>query len=149
MPHLLVEAIGDTGDEMQTEYMIRRGDAVAAIRALKDEISRRSVPDIFAAEVRSVAADDLWLSTAYQRDTVCLHYATRADLDMPNQVIPAIERTLAPFEPRPHWGKLFAATADELAPRYPRMDDFRELADRLDPRGAFRSPFLTDKVFGA
>jgi xylitol oxidase len=145
----MVEAIGDTGDEMQTEYMIGRGNAVEAIRALKDQISEMVRPYIFAAEVRSVAADDLWLSTAYQRDTVCLHYATRADLDMPNQVIPAIERTLAPFEPRPHWGKLFAATAEELAPRYPRMGDFRALADRLDPRRAFRSEFLTEKVFGA
>jgi xylitol oxidase len=149
MPHFMVEAIGDTGNEMQTEYMIGRGDAVAAIRALKEEISEVVRPYIFAAEVRSVAADDLWLSTAYQRDTVCLHYATTADLDMPNQVIPAIERTLAPFEPRPHWGKLFAAAADELAPRYPKMADFRALADRLDPRGAFRSQFLTEKVFGA
>lgn len=149
MPHFMVEAIGETGDEMQTEYMVGRGDAVAAIRALEAEISEVVRPYILAAEVRSVAADDLWLSTAYQRDTVCLHYATRADLDMPNQVIPEIERVLSPFEPRPHWGKLFAATAEELAPRYPRMDDFRALAGRLDPRGAFRSQFLDEKVFGA
>jgi xylitol oxidase len=149
MPHFMVEAIGDTGDEMQTEYMVGRGDAVDAFRALKDEISEVVRPYIFAAEVRSVAADDLWLSTAYQRDTVCLHYATKADPAMPNQVIPAIERTLAPFEPRPHWGKLFVATADELAPRYPKMADFRALADRLDPRGAFRSAFVTEHVLGS
>lgn len=148
LPHFMVEAIGETGNEMQTEYMVERGDAVAAIRALKDEISELVRPYIFAAEVRSVAADDLWLSTAYERDTVCLHYATRADLDVPNQVIPAIERALAPFEPRPHWGKLFFATAEELAPRYPKMDDFRALAGRLDPRGAFRNQFLDEKVFG-
>ncbi len=148
LPHFKVEAIGDAGNEMQAEYMIERKDAVDGIRALK-ELSGLMRPYILAAEVRSVAPDELWLSSAYQRETVCLHYATVADPAVPNEVLPAVERALAPFAPRPHWGKLFVASAQELAPRYPRMADFRELASRLDPRGAFRNDYLIDSVFGA
>jgi xylitol oxidase len=147
LPHFKVAAIGDAGSEMQAEYMVDRTDAVAGIRALK-ELSELVRPYILAAEVRSVAPDDLWLSSAYQRETVCLHYATVADPAVPNEVLPIVERALAPFAPRPHWGKLFVATAEELAPRYPRMNDFRALANRLDPQGTFRNDFLDRHVFG-
>ncbi len=147
MPHFMVEAIGDAGSEMQAEYMVDRTDAVAGIRALK-EISEVVRPYILAAEFRSVAPDDLWMSTAYQRETICLHYATVADPGVPNEMLPVVERTLEPFSPRPHWGKLFVASAEELAPRYPRMTDFRDLANRLDPEGKFRNEFLDRHVFG-
>ena len=134
LPHFMVEALGDTGSEMQAEYMVDRKDAVAGIRALK-EVSEAVKPYILAAEFRSVAADDLWMSSAYQRETVCLHYATIADPGVPNEMLPVVEQALAPFSPRPHWGKLFVATAEELAPRYPRMADFRALANRARSGG--------------
>lgn len=147
MPHFQVGAIGDAGSEMQAEYMIDRSHAVDGIRALK-ALSDLTKPYIYAAEVRTVAPDDLWMSTAYQRPTVCLHYACAADPAFPETVLPVVEQALAPFDPRPHWGKLFVATADELAPRYPRMDDFRALANRLDPQGKFRNAFLDRHLFG-
>jgi xylitol oxidase len=147
LPHFQVEAIGDAGNEMQAEYMVDRKNAVAAIRALK-AISDVVRPYILAAEFRSVAPDELWMSSAYQRETICLHYATIADLGVPGQMLPAVEEALAPFAPRPHWSKLFVATAEELAPRYPKMDDFRALANRLDPKGTFRNAFLDQHVFG-
>ena len=147
LPHFKVEAIGDAGNEMQAEYMVDRKDAVAGIRTLK-ELSEVVRPYILAAEFRSVAPDDLWLSSAYQRETICLHYATIADPGVPNEMLPVVERALEPFAPRPHWGKLFVATADELAPRYPKMGDFRALANRLDPNGKFRNEFLDRHVFG-
>jgi xylitol oxidase len=147
LPHFKVGAIGDAGDEMQAEYMVDRADAVPGIRALK-ELSDVVQPYILAAEFRSVAPDDLWLSSAYQRETICLHYATVADPRVPDEMLPAVERALEPFAPRPHWGKLFVATAEELAPRYPKMDDFRALANRLDPNGKFRNAFLDRHVFG-
>ena len=61
-------------------------------------------------------------------------------------LLPDLERALAPFEPRPHWGKVFAAGAAELAPRYERHADFVRLAERLDPRGAFRNDWLERHV---
>jgi xylitol oxidase len=60
--------------------------------------------------------------------------------------VAAVEAALAPFEPRPHWGKLFHTGRDELAARYPRLGDFAELAGRLDPRGAFRNAWLEERV---
>ncbi len=147
LPHFKIEAMGDAGNEMQAEYMVDRTDAVAGIRALK-EVSEAVRPYILAAEVRSVAPDDLWMSSAYQRETICLHYATVADPGVPSDMLPVVERALEPFSPRPHWGKLFVATAEELAPRYPRMADFRDLANRLDPNGKFRNEFLDRHVFG-
>ncbi len=59
-----------------------------------------------------------------------------------------IEEALAPFEPRPHWGKLFRLDAAELAPRFPRLPDFLRLARMYDPDGKFWNPFL-DRVFRA
>lgn len=147
LPHFKVEGITDIGNEMQAEYMVDRQHAVAAIRALKD-LSEVVRPFILAAEFRSVAPDDLWMSSAYQRETICLHYATIADPGVPNEMLPAVERALEPFAPRPHWGKLFVATAEELAPRYPKINDFRDLAKRLDPNGKFRNAFLDQHVFG-
>lgn len=148
MPHFVEAALTDAGNEMQAEYMLDRRHAVDGIRALR-ELADLVEPYILAAEFRTVAADDLWMSSSYARETVCLHYATRADAGVPDTMLPVVEAALAPFAPRPHWGKLFVATADELEPRYPKMNDFRALADRLDPHGKFRNPYLIEKVFGA
>jgi xylitol oxidase len=63
-------------------------------------------------------------------------------------LLPEIEAALAPLEARPHWGKLFAAEAAQIAPLYPRFDDFRALALRMDPEGKFRNPFLDRTIFG-
>jgi len=132
---------------MQAEYMIERRHAVDAIKALR-ELEALTRPYILAAEVRSVAPDDLWLSSSYERETICLHYAFELDHDIPRNVLPVIEAALVPYAPRPHWGKLFVATAEELAPRYPKMADFRALAARLDPNGKFRNAFLDARVLG-
>lgn len=148
LPHFHPGGIGDTGEEMQAEYIVAREHAVAAIRTLRS-LSELTAPYMLIAEVRTVAADSLWLSSSYRQDSVCLHYTFVRDFEIPKKVLPVIEEALAPFQPRPHWGKLFAGTAADLAPRYPRIDDFRALADRLDPRGAFRNAFLAEKVFGA
>ncbi len=147
LPHFKLHALTDAGNEMQAEYMIERRHAVDAIKALR-ELEALTRPYILAAEVRSVAPDDLWLSSSYERETICLHYAFELDHDIPRNVLPVIEAALVPYAPRPHWGKLFVATAEELAPRYPKMADFRALAARLDPNGKFRNAFLDARVLG-
>ena len=88
------------------------------------------------------------MSTAYGTDTVCIHFSFRLEPEAVDGLLPIIEATLAPFNARPHWGKLFFATAGELEPRYERMSDFRRLAERLDRRGAFRNAFLDRHLFG-
>jgi xylitol oxidase len=147
LPHFRVDAVPASGDELQSEWMVARRDAVAALRAVR-ELAPVFRPHLWTSEVRSVAADDLWLSTAYGTDTVCLHFSWKQDETAAARLLPEIEAALAPFAPRPHWGKLFAATAAELAPRYERFADFRRLAERLDPRGAFRNAYLDRCLYG-
>jgi xylitol oxidase len=147
LPHFRMDAIAASGAEFQSECMLPRRYAVEALRVLRD-LAPVFRPHLIVSEIRTVAADDLWLSSSYGTDTVCCHFSWKPDLQAVMGVLPAIEAALAPFNARPHWGKLFVATAREIEPRYPRLPDFRGLAERLDPRGAFRNAFLDRHVFG-
>jgi xylitol oxidase len=147
LPHFRLDAVPASGAEYQTEYMVPRRHAVDAIRAIR-ELAPAIRPHLLTSEIRTVAADDLWLSNAYGTDTVCLHFSWKQDLDAVYGGLPSLEAALAPFNARPHWGKLFLATAEVLAPRYERLPDFRALADRLDPQGKFRNAFVEQHVFG-
>jgi xylitol oxidase len=147
LSHFRMDAVPASGNELQAEYMVARRHAVAALKVLRDFVQpyRRH---LWISEIRTAAADDLWLSGAYGADTVCLHFSWKMEPDAVARILPLLEDALAPFQPRPHWGKLFVATARDLAPRYERLPDFRRLADRLDPRGAFRTAFLERHLFG-
>jgi len=147
LPHFRLDAVLASGAELQSECMVPRRYAVEALRAVRD-LAPVFRPHLMISEIRTVAADDLWLSSAYGADTVCIHFSWKQESDAVNALLPAIEAALAPFQARPHWGKLFVATVRELEPRYPRLPEFRRLAERLDPRGAFRNAFLDRHVFG-
>jgi xylitol oxidase len=126
------------GDELQSEYLLPRDAAVPAIEALR-AIGAVIAPRLQVSEIRTVAADTLWMSTAYGRDSVALHSTWNPEpID---DVLLAVESALAPFDPRPHWGKRFLRT-----PVYERQGDFLELRERLDPRGAFRNPWFARTV---
>jgi alditol oxidase len=115
-----------------------------AVRSLADEIS----PILQVSEIRAVAADRLWMSMNYGQDTVGIHFTWKPERDAVEDMLVQLESVLAPFEARPHWGKLFDADAATLAPLYERMSDFIRLVERLDPRGAFRNPWLKARVLG-
>ena len=149
LPHFRMAFTPSKGDELQSEYLVARADAVAAleaVRALSDVVS----PLLLISEVRTVAADDLWLSTAYQRESVAIHFTWRQVQAEVEAVLPRLEEALVPFAARPHWGKLFSASVagapDRLSEIYPRLTDFQALAERLDPRHAFRNDFLARHV---
>jgi xylitol oxidase len=147
LPHFRLDAVPASGDEVQTEYMVSRQVAVPALRALR-ELAPRFQPHLWISELRTVAADNLWLSTAYDTDTLCLHFSWHKNPEAVAQLLPELETALAPFAPRPHWGKVFLTPAEEIQPRYERFDDFRRLAGTLDPRGAFRNEFLDRHLWG-
>jgi xylitol oxidase len=147
LPHFRMDSVPASGNEIQTEYMVARRYALSAIEAVR-ALGPMIRPHLWISEIRTVAADDLWLSSAYGEDTVCIHFSWRIDPAVERDLLPRVEEALAPFAPRPHWGKIFLATAADLALRYPRMSDFHALARRLDPRGAFRSSYLERHVFG-
>src|SRR3954466_12594709 len=136
MPHFRIEFSPSAGEEIQSEYFVARPDAVDAIRALLavgDEL--RDV--LLVPATRGVAADSLWLSPQYEQDTIGFHFTWRQDQPAVERALVAVESALAPFSPRPHWGKLFLTPGT-----YARMADFAALRSRLDPRDAFRNPWL-------
>ena len=147
LAHFRLEFTPSAGEELQSEYLLARVHARAAIEALRG-LAPRIRPLLHIGEIRTVAADGLWMSPQYRRDTVALHFTWRRQQADVEALLADIEAALAPFEPRPHWGKLFLAGADSIAPRYERCADFAALLARLDPRGAFRNAWLERCVLG-
>jgi len=113
-------------------------DALQELRRLGAVVS----PLLFISEIRAVAADTLWLSPFYERDSVAFHFTWKPRPEEVLAVLPQIEAALAPFSPRPHWGKLFVTSPQELEAAYPKLPDFRRLVRRLDAGGKFRNAFL-------
>ncbi|MEU5873814.1 D-arabinono-1,4-lactone oxidase [Glycomyces sp. NPDC047369] len=140
LPHFRPEFTPSSGDELQSEYLIARTDAVAALEALAG-IGERLGSVLQICEVRTMAADDLWLSPAFERDTVGLHFTWTSDEAAVRPVVGALEAALEPFSARPHWGKLFTIPMNEIGSRYRRMGDFAKLRARVDPEGKFTNGF--------
>jgi xylitol oxidase len=147
LPHFRMGFTPSSGDELQSEYLLPRRHAVAALDALR-ALGAAIGPVLQVSELRTVAGDRLWMSPQYGRDTFAIHFTWKPDQPAVEHVLAAIEPALAPFAARAHWGKVFLADATAIAARYERLPDFAALADRLDPRGAFRNPWLTARVLG-
>ncbi|MER6405069.1 D-arabinono-1,4-lactone oxidase [Streptomyces viridosporus] len=143
LPHFRAEFTPSSGAELQSEYLLPRRFAVDVLHAL-DGIRETVAPVLQTCEVRTVAADDQWLSPSHGRDTVAVHFTWFEDTRAVLPVVRRVEEALAPFGARPHWGKVFTTPAAELRARYPRLDDFRALARSLDPAGTFANAFVRD-----
>jgi xylitol oxidase len=147
LPHFRIGSTPSAGEELQSEYFVPRHHALAALDALR-ALADRVRPLLLVSEIRTVAADDLWLSPHNGRDSVAIHFTWRPAQDAVERLLPSVEAALAPFGARPHWGKLFTANAETIASRYERGPDFVRLIERLDPRGAFRNAWLRRNVTG-
>lgn len=146
LPHFRLEFTPSNGEEIQSEYFVAREDLAGALAAVT-ELGERIRPLLHASEVRTVAADSLWLSPAHGRDSACVHFTWK---QLPQQVealLPEIEERLAPYAPRPHWGKVFTMDPAAVRAQYPRLGDFRALRDRLDPDRMFRNDYV-DRLLG-
>ncbi|MFC9943797.1 D-arabinono-1,4-lactone oxidase [Streptomyces pratensis] len=141
LPHFRLEFTPSNGEELQSEYFVARHDAVAAYEAL-DRIRQQFSPLLQIGEIRTVAADDLWLSPAQGRDSVAFHFTWVPDTAAVTPVLGAIEEALAPFAAKPHWGKVFTTPPSTLRELYGHYADFERLTERLDPTGTFRNDFL-------
>ncbi len=142
-----MEFTPSSGDELQTEYLLPRENAAAAAAAVA-ALGDRIAPVLQIGELRSIAADDLWLSAAYGRDSLALHFTWVPDLDAVLPVLAAVEEAVAPFDARPHWGKVFTTDPAVVRSLYPRLGDFVALRDELDPDRRFANPFV-DRYLGA
>ena len=141
LPHFRINHTPSSGDELQSEYMVPRTAAADAIEAVR-RISHLVAPVLQISEIRTVSADDLWLSPCEGRDTVCLHFTWISDAQRVAPAVRTVESALAPYAARPHWGKVFSTDPDLVRSLYPRWDDARALRDRLDPGGVFANAFI-------
>jgi len=148
LPHFRLEFTPSNGEELQSEYFVPREAGVAAFQAIW-QLRGRLAPHLFISEVRTIAADDLWLSPAYQRDSVAFHFTWKRDWANVQKLLPLIEEVLRPFNPRPHWGKLFTLTPAQLQAQYEKLPAFRELLKQYDPTDKFRNPYLDKYIFDA
>jgi alditol oxidase len=147
LPHFRMGFTPSSGKELQSEYFVARKDAVEAILAverLRDQVS----PHLLISELRTIDADELWMSTAYKRPSLAIHFTWKQDWDSVRKVLPMIEKELAPFKPRPHWGKLFTIAPRDLQDRYEKLEEFKQLANRYDPAGKFRNAYLQTNLYG-
>ena len=138
LPHFRPGSRPSAGHELQSEYLLPVAHAVPALRAL-DDLRDRLAPVLQICEIRAVAADRLWLSPCYRQDSVALHFTWIADQASVLPVVTLTERQLAPFGPRPHWGKIFSTPPDDA--RYERLPAFLDLMRHFDPAGKFRNAY--------
>jgi xylitol oxidase len=148
LPHFRMGFTPSAGDEIQSEYVVARRHAVPAIEAVR-ALGGAVGPILQVSEIRTIAADRLWMSPQYGQDTVAIHFTWKRDENAVRRVLADVEVALAPFAARPHWGKVFLADAVAIARRYERLPDFSRLVERLDSRGAFRNEWLESRVLGA
>ncbi|WP_105567819.1 FAD-binding protein [Microbacterium halophytorum] len=131
LPHFRLDFTPSAGAEIQSEYLVPRADAVAAIEAVRSLAGVVS-PHLLVNEIRTMRADELWLSPAYGADAVGLHFTWKADADAVLGVLPVLEAALPPSA-RPHWGKVSVLPAADVRARFPRWADFSALAAEFDP----------------
>ena len=148
MPHFRMNFTPSSGEELQSEYFVPRHDAYEAIRAI-DQLSEIITPHLQITEIRTIAADDLWMSPCYKQECLAIHFTWKKDWPAVSKLLPVIEERLAPFNGRPHWAKLFTTSPARLKSVYERLPDFSELLMQHDPQGKFRNDYLDRNIFGS
>ncbi|BDZ42231.1 xylitol oxidase [Paraoerskovia sediminicola] len=154
LPHFRLDFTPSNGEELQTEYLVPRRHAVAAIDAVR-ALAPQVQPLLQITEIRTIAADDLWMSSTSGEDGhegfIGIHFTWKKLQPEVEALLPTIEAALAPCGARPHWGKLFDDSPSALgrvAAAYPRFGDFAALAERYDPEQRFRGGFVADLLGG-
>jgi alditol oxidase len=148
LPHFRINFTPSSGAELQSEYLIPRErgyEAILAVEQLRDHVT----PHLFISELRTIEADHLWMSTAYERPSMAIHFTWKPEWPAVKNVLPMIEEKLAPFNARPHWGKLFTMSPSRIKPLYAQMSSFQGLLGHYDPQGKFRNRFVNTNIYGA
>jgi xylitol oxidase len=148
LPHFKMGFTPSSGKELQAEYFVPYRNAPDAIFAIQ-KMGAAIRPHLFISEIRTIAADELWLSPCNQQSSVTIHFTFKQETGAVMQLLPLIEKTLAPYHAKPHWGKLFTMPATRLAALYPKLNDFKKLVGEYDPHRKFRNAFLERNVYGA
>jgi xylitol oxidase len=146
LPHFRMNFTPSSGRELQTEYFVPRErgyEAILAVEQLRDRIT----PHLFVTELRTIAADELWMSMAHERPSLAIHFTWKPEWPEVREILPLIEAQLAPFSPRPHWAKLFTIPPAHMQAQYARLADFEAMLERRDPTHKFRNAFLRHNLY--
>jgi alditol oxidase len=146
LPHFKMGFTPSSGEELQSEYFVPRKNAMDAILALEKK-GNLIFPQLMITEIRTIAADNYWMSTAYKQDSVAIHFTWKQNIPEVMALLPMIEAELAPFNARPHWGKLFTIPPSVLQSRYEKYPDFLALLKKFDPEGKFRNAYLDLNIY--
>jgi xylitol oxidase len=147
LPHFKMGFTPSSGVELQSEYFVPRKHAVEAIQAVA-RLGKQVGPQLLISEIRTIDADNYWMSPCYHQPSVTIHFTWKQDWPAVQKLLPLIEKELAPFHAKPHWGKLFTMSSAHLAALYEKLPAFRQMLKQYDPAGKFRNDFLDTYIFG-
>jgi xylitol oxidase len=142
LPHFKMGFQPSVGEELQSEYFVSIEHAYEAMMAI-EQLHKQITPHLFVSEIRTINADNFWMSPCYKQACVAFHFTWKQNIEAVLELLPLVEQQLAPFNPRPHWGKLFTMSAEVLKSKYEKLEAFKQLIHQHDPTGKFRNDFLT------
>ena len=143
LPHFRMGFTPSSGDELQSELFVAHSDAPDVMRTLM-AMGDVLAPVLKISEVRAVAADTLWLSPCYQRDSIVFHFTWVPSWPQVQPVLSRLESALERFAPRPHWGKLTTLSGPAIRSRVERFGAFEQLRAEWDPAGKFLNSYLDE-----
>ena len=148
LPHFRMGFTPSSGKELQSEFFVPRDRSYEAIRAI-EQLHEKITPHLFITEIRTVDADNLWMSPCYHQPSTTIHFTWKPEWEAVRKLLPLIESQLAPFNAKPHWGKLFTMSPAHLQSLYKKLPDFLRLLAQYDPRGKFRNEFLNKNLYSS
>ncbi|WP_183557455.1 FAD-binding protein [Mucilaginibacter sp. SP1R1] len=146
LPHFKMGFTPSSGKELQSEYFVPLHHAVEAIGAIA-RLGKQIGPHLFITEIRTIAADNLWMSPCHNQTSVTIHFTWKQETEAVLKLLPLIEKELSPFNARPHWGKVFTMAPKVLESRYEKLNDFKKIIAEYDPHGKFRNEFLSREIY--
>ena len=147
LPHFKMGFTPSSGKELQAEYFIPRHNAMDAILAVQ-RMGKQIGPHLFISEIRTIDADNFWMSPCYKQPSVTIHFTFKQEWEAVSKLLPVIEKELAPYKAKPHWGKLFTMPASKLASLYEKMPEFKKMIVQYDAKAKFRNKFLKTNIYG-
>jgi xylitol oxidase len=147
LPHFRMNFTPSSGEELQAEYFVPYQHAIEALSAIS-RLGAEVFPHLLISEVRTIDADDLWMSPCYKQPCVAIHFTLKQDWTSVQKLLPKIEEALSIFNARPHWAKLFTMPPLRLQSLYEKLPDFKKLVKQYDPKEKFRNEFLERSIYG-
>lgn len=147
LPHFKMGFTPSSGKELQTEFFVPREHSYKAMMAV-EKLNQQITPHLFITEIRTIDGDNLWMSPCYRQPSTAIHFTWKPEWDAVQKLLPQIEAVLAPFNAKPHWGKLFTVPYSRLQQLYVKMPDFKKMLKEYDPNGVFTNDFLKRNIWG-